>query len=494
MAASLIFEMNFATQGAQRPAEPGQPMRILVLGDFSGAAATASAPRPALGQRPARRLDIDNFDCLMAQLAPCVQLALDDAVHTFQFRELDDFHPDRLYLKSDAFAALREQRQRLKNPATFAAAAAWLQPAGGAAPAPATPASSGATAGDNPFASLLGGTVSRPAASPSTAATAPIDQLVRKLLGAMPAGPDPRQADYVAAVDAVIAERMNAVLHAPAFQALEAAWRGLHMLVTGLELEESLQLHILDASKAELRTDALALRRVLVEQPRSAADAAPWSVVCGDYSFDGGEDDVHLLSVLGALAAEAKAPFIGAAAASLLGATSLARQPDAADWGQADAESAARWQALRASKQAAWLGLALPRVLLRLPYGKATDRVDQFDYEEAGPAHRHEDYLWGHASLACALLLGRAFQESEWGMRASDVVDLGDLPAHTVRRDGEAHMQACAEAYLSERAADVILQRGLMPLLSFRNRNAVRLLRSQSIAIPPQALAGAWEY
>ncbi|SFV04714.1 type VI secretion system contractile sheath domain-containing protein [Pseudoduganella namucuonensis] len=490
MAASLIFELNFATQGAQRPAEPGQPMRILVLGDFSGGAAA----RPALGQRPARRLDIDNFNALMAQLAPSMSLALEGATHTFQFRELDDFHPDQLYLKSDAFADLRGQRQRLKNPATFAAAAAQLRPADGVPPAPSSPpaaqASSGAAGGDNPFASLLGGVVGTAAAP----AAAPIDQLVRKLVGAMPAGPDPRQADYVAAVDAVIAERMNAVLHAPAFQALEAAWRGLHMLVTGLELEESLQLHILDATKAELRADALALRRVLVEQPRSSADAAPWSLICGDYSFDGGEDDVRLLSVLGAVAAEARAPFIGAASASLLGATSLAEQPDAADWAPADAESSARWQALRASRQAAWLGLALPRVLLRLPYGKATDRVDQFDYEEAGPAHRHEDYLWGHASLACALLLGRAFQDSAWGMSASDVVDLGDLPAHTVRRDGEAHMQACAEAYLSERAGDAILRRGLMPLLSFRNRNAVRLLRSQSIATPPQALAGAWEY
>ena len=146
----------------------------------------------------------------MAQLAPSVQVALDDASYALAFGELDDFHPDRLYRHSDAFRVLRAQRDALRNPATFAATAAALrQPEATAADAPAT----ADPAGD--FASLLGGHVRK---APAAGAVPSIDQLVRSLVGAMPAGADPRQAEYVAAADSVIGQRMRAVLHAPAFQ------------------------------------------------------------------------------------------------------------------------------------------------------------------------------------------------------------------------------------------------------------------------------------
>lgn len=510
MATSLTFEFGFAAPAPQERGEDGLAMRILVLGGFGGA-----TTGPALAQRLVRRVDIDNFEQVLAQVAPSVQVTLDDVAYTFHFSELDDFHPDQLYQKTDAFATLRGQRQRLRNPATFAAAAAALRPDADAPPA--TSPGSAATNGDSPasdFASLLGGQVRHAAASGTAASAVPaIDQLIRQLVGAMPAGADPRQSEYVAAVDSVISQRMRALLHAPQFQALEALWRGLHQLVTGLELGQELQLYILDASKEDLLADvdaslhaangklsASALHNILVERPRSSADAAPWSVLCGAYAFGPGSDDIGLLSALGALAAQAQAPFLAAAGDALLGIESLAAQPDASEWPAADVNAGldagtdadARWNALRASPQARWLGLALPRVLLRLPYGKATDSIDQFDFEEAGADHAHEDYLWGHASLACTMLLGRGFENSAWDMSPGDELDLGDLPAHTVRRDGEAHMQACAEAYLSERTGEAILQRGLMPLLSFKNRNAARLLRSQSISQPAQALSGAW--
>ena len=482
MATSLTFEFGFAAADPHEPGEDGQPMRILVMGDFSGRAETTlGAPR---------RVDIDNFEQLLAQLAPRVQVALDGAPHSFSFSELDDFHPDQLYQKSDAFEALRGQRQRLRNPATFAAAAAGLQHGGATAPA-------------DDFASLLGGQVRNVGASAATPAGGlpSIDQLIRQIVGAMPAGPDPRQSEYVAAVDAVIGQRMRAVLHAPQFQALEASWRGLRQLVTGLELGQELQLYILDAGKAALQADiaaaegkleTAALHKLLVEQPRTGADAAPWSVLCGAYSFGPGETDMALLAALGELAARAHAPFIANAADTLAGAASLAATPDASDWQGLDTDAAARWQALRSSPQAGWLGLALPRVLLRLPYGKATDSIEQFGFEEAEAGHAHEHYLWGHACLAVALLLGRAFEDSAWDMSPGDVQDLEDLPAHIVRRDGEAHMQACAEAFLTERAATTLLEHGLMPLLSYKNRNAARLLRCQSVSSPARALSGAW--
>jgi type VI secretion system protein ImpC len=295
-------------------------------------------------------------------------------------------------------------------------------------------------------------------------------------VGQLPPGPDPRQADYVAAADAVIASRMRALLHEPAFQQVEAAWRSAHLLATSLELDGELQLHVLDISAEELRADPQALRQVLAERP--GADGEPWSLLCCLHAFGTADSELHALSVLGALAAQAQAPLIAAAAPALASGTT----PD----------QDAAWRQLRASAQARWIGLALPRILLRLPYGKGTDPVAAFAFEETDGAFEHEHYLWGAGSLACATMLGRAFQDNGWDMTAGDVLDLDDMPAHVVRKDGEAQLQPCAEILLGESARDALLALGLMPLLSHKQRAAVRLARSQSIASPAQALAGPW--
>lgn len=443
MATSLIFELGFALPDAQAAA-PGQPFRILVLGDFSG----GSQPQ-APARRLARRIDIDNMDGEIARLGPAIHATIDGETVTLQPRELDDFHPDQLYQKSHAFTHLRTQRERLANPATFAATARELTGL------PHSPAASAAPV---------------PPALPDSA----LERLVRQLVGQLPAGPDPRQADYVAAADAVIASRMRALLHDPAFQQVEAAWRGLHLLATSLELDDALQLHWLDVSAAELRADPQALHPVLAE--RGGPDSEPWSLLCCLHPFSTSGDDAVTLSVLGMLAAQAHAPMI------------LPATPGSGD----SSEDVLDGYALRATPQAKWLGLAYPRILLRLPYGQATDPVTAFAFEETDGAFEHEHYLWGAGSLACSVMLGRAFQQNGWDMTSGDVLDLDDLPAHVVRRDGESQLQPCAEMLLSDFARDTLLRLGVMPLLSHKNRAAVRLARSRSIANPAADLAGPW--
>ena len=131
-------------------------------------------------------------------------------------------------------------------------------------------------------------------------------------------------------------------------------------------------------------------------------------------------------------------------------------------------------------------------MLLRLPYGKRSDPVAAFAFEEFAGAPEHQHLLWGAGSLAVALLIGRAFANNGWSMEPGDEREIGDLPAYTFERDGEKEMQACAEQYLGEQAGLALLAAGLMPVMSHRNRNAVTVMRFQSIAEPAQALAGLY--
>ena len=340
-----------------------------------------------------------------------------------------------------------------------------------------------------------------PAAQASAGAAVDIDALIASIVAPyIVAAPEPFQALYVASIDQASSEQMRAVLHHPAFQALESVWRAIRWLVTELELGESLQLCLLDVSRDELRTDMLSaggdvgrsgLYRRLVGQS-ATDDGAPWSLLVGDYTFALTDDDTDLLAWLGAIASHAGGPFLAAADASVLGCHSIMETPDPHDWQSVAGEAAAHWTALRRSSFAKWLGLALPRILLRLPYGKQSDAVDAFDFEELSAAREHEAYLWGNPAMACALLIGRAFLENGWKMQPGDEREVGDLPAHVFVQDDENHLQAGAELYLGERAGETILARGVMPFLSLRNQNAARLLRFQSLADPPQPLAGPW--
>lgn len=136
--------------------------------------------------------------------------------------------------------------------------------------------------------------------------------------------------------------------------------------------------------------------------------------------------------------------------------------------------------------------MALPRFLLRLPYGKKTDPIESFDFEEMPEAPAHEDYLWGNPAFAWAVLLAQSFREYGWEMRPGLHAQIDGLPLHVYEHDGESELKPCAEALLTEEAAAHVLDNGPMPLVSLKGRDAAQLVRFQSIAEPLRSLAGRW--
>jgi type VI secretion system protein ImpC len=147
------------------------------------------------------------------------------------------------------------------------------------------------------------------------------------------------------------------------------------------------------------------------------------------------------------------------------------------------------WEELRKSPDARWLGLALPRFLLRLPYGKDTSPIEAIPFEEM-PESEHSAYLWGNPAFLCAYLIGQSFVANGWelGGRLQRRVD--GLPMHVYREDGEPVAKPCAEILMTERDAENLLEAGFMPVASLKEQDAVLIVRYQSIAEPAAALAG----
>ena len=485
------------------------PCRILLLGDFGGRGNAAGA---AAHFRPVP-VDRDNFNDVLARLDVRLEFPLGpDGERRFvvHFRELADFHPDRLFERAEVFAPLRDLRRRLRDPATFAAAAAevraWLSPE--AAPEPARPpAEPAAPAGEAPAENLLEQILTAmpgPGPEPSRGVEPAgwkglLEQLVRPY--AVPA-PGPDEDRLRNAVDQAAGAVMRSLLHDPAFRALESAWRGLHFLTQRLETGNDLQLYLLDLPKAQLAADLTAgddprssrLHRLLVEEAVETPGGVPWAVVAGLWTFGPSAEDAELLGRAARVARPAGAPLVAAADDRLLGCASLAATPDPAEWNlPADPAGAEAWEALRKLPEASYLGLALPRFLLRLPYGEHSDPAEQFPFEEMPGGAEHEAYLWGNPALFCACLLGQAFRRFGWSWRPGAVQEIDGLPLHVYAEDGESRLKPCAEVLLRQRAADAILNRGLMPLQWVQGSDRVYLARFQSLASPPQALSGRWQ-
>lgn len=479
-----------------------RPFRILVLADLSGRASRGEVQTgPALASRTPAKIDIDSYDTVMARLGVRIKVASQEGAElTVSLDEFDHLHPDSLYDRLAIFAALRSLRNRLSKQDTFAEAASevrsWADAPKAPDPAPDKNASQSAKPASD-FAGLLGGSSSAPLsnASSSSEAAEATQALIRSLIAPhIVPGADPQQDELIATVDRAITTQMRAILHDEHFQAVERAWLGVHLLITGIETDETLEVFVLDVSRDELAQDLAAgvatsgLAKRLVEGTVGSPGVEPWSVLCGVYEFDATPEDARTLEALGSIAAAAGAPFLAGAGALLAGCRSFAESPDSDAWtDRPTSETEAAWEQLRSSTGAEWIGLTAPRFLLRMPFGHAGEEIDRFAFEEIAPATagepaEHEHYPWVPASLAWTLLLGRAFTASGWDLRTSAGGTVGDLPVFLYDANGERCAKPCAEAWLSERAADRLAAAGLTGVLSVKNQDAIQIRTPQSIA------------
>jgi type VI secretion system protein ImpC len=504
-----------AAQKAEAEQESDSPMRILIVGDFGGTAVRSGAPRPMA-------VDRDNLDEVLARLHPAARL---DGVHPdssaveIEFSELDDFHPDRLYERLPLFDTLRETRDRLESPTTFAAAAAevhgWAE-AQTIRPAAASPiepsAESGKPApveppkppvsGENLLDQMIEHSGSSSPEHLGARRSSVFDLLLDKVAGPYRiAADDPDKQPLLDLVDALTADRLRAILHHPAFQALESAWRSLDFLVRRIETDANLKLFVLDMPKgalageldavAELRSSSLC--KLLADLP---AGSPPWTLVVGNYQFAATRADIEMLGWIAQIAAHAGAPFVAGADPAVFGCPSPAERPDPDDWQEPDDAAAQMWRQLRHLPAATSLGLVAPRFLLRHPYGLDASPTERLEFVELPtPQHdglHHDGFLWGNSAFVAACLLAQAFSRNGWNLTEDMGHDIDDLPLHVYDDDGQSALKPCAEALLGDRAVERILDFGIMPIQSFAGRGTVRLARLQSLSDPPSALAGRW--
>ncbi len=475
---NIAAQFHLGQSSSARPVEPESPMRIMVLGDWLGdtPASGSVAERPPIG------IDIDRFQQVMARLAP--GLALDEH-DNLVFSDIEDFHPDRLCRNLIQLKNLLLLYEGLDDPARIRELMAEVKgndeqsgdEASGSGP-------------DSDLERLLGGRP--PEQNQDNAAGRQLHKLMKEVVS--PHLIDTKSVEpHRQAITSRLSEQLNAVLHEPRFQSLEANWRGLWWLVSQL-VSEDVEIALLPMTREEFiedlqaagtQLDQSALHRHLLGSP----DQPPWSAVVGLYEFGSEVEDIMALSAAALIAEAAGAPFVASARPDLAGCGDLIDLADPARWQSGpEGESLELWQALSKSSSGHWIGLALPRFLTRLPYRPETDPIDSFDFNESIIDVR--SLPLAGAALAVAAALGINFENHGQAMDPSRPVALEDLPGFSFSDEGQSRFQSAAEMVLPDRALSELVQRGLTPLVGAPHRTDVHI--PACIAVSGQVLSGRW--
>lgn len=301
----------------------------------------------------------------------------------------------------------------------------------------------------------------------------------------------------IAELDRLISAQLNEIMHHEGFQKLEASWRGLHYLTQQSETGENLKIKVMNVSKKELlkdmekapEFDQSALFKKVYEEEFGMFGGHAYGVMIGDYEFGFSPQDLALLEKVSQVAAAAHAPFISAASPKMFNWETFTELGGPRDLSKVfTAAEYVKWKSFRQSEDSRYVGLTLPHILMRLPYGSETIPVEEFNFEEDVDGTDHHKYLWGNAAYAMGTRLTDAFAKYGWcaairGVEGGGLVQ--GLPTHTFKTDeGEVALKCPTEIAITDRREKELADQGFIPLVHCKGTDYAAFFSIQSTNKP----------
>ena len=296
----------------------------------------------------------------------------------------------------------------------------------------------------------------------------------------------------IAEIDAKLSKQIDEILHHPEFQALEAAWRGLRLLVDRTDFRENIRLEMINASKQDLLEDfedspeivQSGLYKHVYTAEYGQFGGQPVGALIANYYFDPSSPDVKTMQYIASVASMSHAPFIAAAGPKFFGLESFTGLPDLKDLkDHFEGPQFAKWQSFREQEDARYLGLTLPRFLLRNPYDPEDNPVKSFVYKE-NVTQNHEHYLWGNTAFTFATRLTESFAKFRWcpniiGPQSGGAVE--DLPLHHFESMGEIETKIPTEVLVSDRREYELAEEGFIALTMRKGSDNAAFFSANSV-------------
>jgi len=303
--------------------------------------------------------------------------------------------------------------------------------------------------------------------------------------------------ERITVIDALLSAQISKIMQAPAFQKMESSWRGLQKLVQS-SVTENTKVRVLNCTKKELIRDFKSasdfdqsvLFKSVYESEYGTFGGEPYSAFVGDFEFDAMPEDLYLLEQISHVAAAAHAPFLTAADAGMFGMNNFQEMPRPRDLGKLfDTSDYIRWRSFRQSDDARYVGLTLPRVIGRLPYGAKTTPVEMFNFEEKIDESREgASYLWINAAYELAGRMISAFEDHGWcaairGVEGGGLVK--SMPVYNyISHTGEKVLQCPTEVAISDRREKELADLGFIPLVYCKGTDYAAFFAVQSANKP----------
>jgi type VI secretion system protein ImpC len=301
--------------------------------------------------------------------------------------------------------------------------------------------------------------------------------------------------DMIAEVDRRLSLQLDEVLHHKDLQTLESTWRGLKLLIDRTDFRENNKIELLNVSKQDLIDDfedapeitKSGLYKTVYTAEYGMFGGKPLGALIGNYDFGPGPQDMALLQKLASVAAMAHAPFIAAAGPKFFGEDSFLRLPNLKDIKAImEGPQYIKWRSFRESEDSRYVGLTLPRFLLRLPYGPDSNPVKSFNYQER-VSGSHEHYLWGNTAFAFATRLADSFAKYRWcpniiGPQSGGAIE--DLPMHQFESMGEIQTKIPTEVLISERREYELADEGFIALTMRKDSDNAAFFSANSCQKP----------
>jgi type VI secretion system protein ImpC len=313
----------------------------------------------------------------------------------------------------------------------------------------------------------------------------------------------------IAQIDAMLSAQLNEIMHNEDFQKLEATWRGMRYMVMNSETGSTLKLRVLNVSKTELLSDAekatefdqSALFKKVYEEEYGTFGGNPYGLLICDQYFGRHPQDTSLLLKLANVASASHAPLITGADAKMFDMDSFTDLPEPRDLGKIfESSELIKWRSFRDHPDSRYVGLCMPHILLRLPYGPDTVPVEEFNFVEDVDGTDHSKYLWGNAAWALGVRMTDAFAKYGWcaairGVEGGGLVE--GLPVHTYKAaDGDIVVKPPTETAITDRREKELSDLGFVPLCYSKDTDYAAFFATQSCNKPikydtPEATANA---
>ena len=312
--------------------------------------------------------------------------------------------------------------------------------------------------------------------------------------------------NVVADIDQKLSRQLDEVLHLKSFKERESSWRGLAYLLNHTETGTHLKIRVMNISDKDLlkelskavEFDQSSIFKLIYEHEYGTYGGSPYSMLMGDYEFDRTPADQQLLRLMSEIAAAAHAPFVASAYAKLFDMedfSSLAKPRDLSKI--FESTELAQWQSFRESEDSRYVTLALPKVLIRLPWGgEKGGPVDIIDYEENvmgdDAAVDGEKLLWANSAWVLTQRITFAHANFGWtaairGVEGGGLVE--NLPAYTYKSsDGDVELVCPTQVSITDRREKELNDLGFMAICHCKGTSKAAFFGGQTTNLPKKYL------